>query len=401
MAQDNNMISRRLALFFAILASGGNLLVSREIWVVFSLICVFKSIKGAAPASREYQFIYFWITLAVIALCITQGISEIFSLLSRAVTFLTAALLLAIYRIKPEGTFAKDFSFIVKPMTIQAILTFIIGNFAPQIFSPVEIAGITYYHIFYILFFHYVQNVEVPIIRPDGFFYEPGVFQIYLSIFVFIHLFMVRNLRWAAVGFLALISTASTIGLAVATVLIAYFPFAQRSSSRGRSLITAVVILAFALPVVTMLAKQNIDEKLYGAHRGSYVARNYDLLTGINIISENPILGIGFLADRYVSEKSYSGSLDTNLSGNDAIIRQNSNGLAQIFFSIGVPLGMAIFYGILRQKIFRKRLLFVLIIVSSLFGQALSFSVFFLMIAFSGLLSEGSRKGIGQNYLLA
>lgn len=391
MLQDKNQTSRRLALFFAIMASGGSLLVSREIWVTASLLFLIKSLKGVFPASRKYQLIYIWIAITVCDIGITQGFSEVFSILSRFLTFVTAALLTAIYASKPKYVFADDLSFIIKPMTVQAIVTFIAGNLNPQMFSSIEIAGITYFHIAYVLLFHYVHNMEVPFIRPDGFFYEPGVFQIYLSIFVFVNLFVRKNIKWAIIGFVALISTASTIGLVVATALIAYFPFSQRKSSKAKSLIVSISVLAFVLPVVAMLAKQNIDEKIYGEHRGSYVARNYDLLTGINIIVENPILGIGFLSDRYVSEKSYSGSLDTTLPGDDALIRQNSNGIVQIFFSIGIPLGAFMLLGIIRQRMMSPKFIFVIIILASLLGQALSFSTFFLMIAFSGMIYERAR----------
>lgn len=383
---DTGTISRRMALFFAIMASGGNLIVNREVWVVGAFLAALNSLRWRVVVPTEFSIIFAWIVAVTALQLVGHGAADVMSILSRLFTFLTAMLLLSIYYEIGRRPLADDLFALLKLMTVQAIMTSVVGNLAPQLFSTLDIKGIVYHHIAFVLNFHYVNNVTAPFIRPDGFFYEPGVYQIYLSIFLFLAMYVRRSLRWSAIGLVALMTTTSTIGLLLAAFLIFAFPFTQGRKLSGRKLVTAILVLLIAGPVIGVAAAQNFERKIFGDGRGSFVARQYDFFTGLNILSASPVTGIGFSAQNYLDSKQYSGSDKARISRSDALARRNSNGIMQIFFAVGVPLGLFLFIGLVRQELFEKGFIVSVIVVLSLMGQSLPFTVFFMMIAFSGMM---------------
>lgn len=388
-------LKRRIALFFAIMASGGNIIINSEVWVVVTFIATLIALNGRLSPSGRFFPIYAWIGAVIAILLAKYGIAGGLSTLSRLLVFVTAALLLSLYQDKDTRPhlLEDDLFAILKPMTVQAIITSILGNLAPSLFTPLDVNGLAYYHIAFVFNFHYIDNVTTTFIRPNGLFYEPGVYQIYLSIFLFLALYVRKSFRWSSIGLIAVITTVSSIGLLIATLLLAAFPFAQGGRLQGRSLLAGFFIVLVGFPVVLFVFTGNIEQKVFGNNRGSFIARQYDLLTGLNIVEAFPLSGIGFSSESYRQQKVYLGAKDSFLPEDHALSRQNTNGVMQIFFTIGVPLGILLFFGILRQKLFDQRILFPAIIILSLMGQALVFSVFFLFICFSGMTYRFRRAG--------
>ena len=103
------------------------------------------------------------------------------------------------------------------------------------------------------------------------------------------------------------------------------------------------------------LGYDNLNEKLFGVAQGSSWARQYDLFTGLNIISENPWLGIGFEVNRYLEASGRLGFEDTLLTETQLAERPTSNGVIQLFYSLGIPLGLVFVFGVMRQRLFQHR----------------------------------------------
>ena len=149
---------------------------------------------------------------------------------------------------------------------------------------------------------------------------------------------------------------------------------------------------ALLAPPVLMLGYDNVTEKLFGAAQGSAWARQYDLFTGLNIITEHPWLGIGFEVDRYLEASGRLGFDGTLLTEAQLQDRPSSNGLVQLFYVMGVPMGLLFVVAILRQRLFRHRVLIAVWLLLSMSGEALLFTPFFLLVIFSGFLAGPVRR---------
>jgi hypothetical protein len=385
-------VFRHAALFFAMMASGGNIIVPREAWVVLTVVSCLALLRWRVPLLISRGFIYAWILLVILLLFVLQGSTNPLSIASRALTFLAALLLLEVYIRRPIDRLMGDLFNILKLMSVQAILTSIIGNLSEGLFSPVNVEGMDYQTLGFIFNFHYVHDVVGHYIRPDGFFYEPGIFQIYISIFLYICLFWRFSLFWAGIACLALVSLWSTVGVAVSAVLLVLS--CRQLLFRHRGIKRAFLLAAyiFALPVITFLAISNYYEKVDGDLRGSFLAREYDFYTGVNIIKEKPMTGIGFGLDTYLQYNQHLGYDASDLRVDETVDRPNSNGLIQVLYTIGLPLGLTLLLGIVAQSLFPHRLPISVILGASFYSQSVVFTPFFLCILFSGFVGAASAR---------
>ena len=382
---------RRLALFFAIMASGGTLLIPRELWVILTAIFALASLKWRVTLNLSDRLIIVWIIGVVTLQFAIEGYANPASLLSKTVTYLAAFLLLKVYVLNGAQSLRQDLFAILSLFALQAIITSALGNTAPGIFSSIAIGELVYYHIAFVFNFHYVHNIVTPIIRPNGLFYEPGVYQIYLSIFLFLSLFWKRDLRWGAVALCAVLTTLSTIGVIIASIQVIAFSVSYILKARGPKLVLGIYLIPVATAAILFLAFDNANDKILGDGRGSAIARQFDLQVGLNIVADNPLFGIGFATDAYRARSRQLTSLVMDLPEHDAEDRANSNGLLQIPISIGIPLALPLFIALFRQQFFEKRVIFVATVLLSLGGQSLSFTVFFLFLFFSGMMLPPKR----------
>jgi hypothetical protein len=161
-----------------------------------------------------------------------------------------------------------------------------------------------------------------------------------------------------------------------------------RYINRG-SLPARIAKFMFAVILIVPLvfvASGNIKQKLTGESQGSFLVRQYDLLTGANVVLENPWLGIGFDYEQYHRAANRLGYADTSLPGQITLDRSNSNGVVFLLYSIGIPLSIPFLIGMFRQVLFPQRILVGILLLLGLMSESIIFTPFFLMIIFSGLL---------------
>lgn len=392
MPSANAQTIRRLALFSAIMASGGTLLIPREAWLVLTALLALSSLRFRIGLGIGDSIILLWVFSVTLLQLAIDGYANPVSLLSRLFTFLTALLLLKLYSRNKYLYIKSDLFFILSIFAVQAIITSLLGNTIPGAFEALQVGELVYYHIGYIFNFHYPHNIVSSTIRPNGLFYEPGVYQIYLSIFLFQTLFWKRDLRWIVIALCAVLTTLSTIGVIIAVIQIIVFSISYLSKAKGPNLLLGCLAIPIAIGALLAVTIDNASDKFLGEGRGSTIARVFDAQVGANIIAENPLRGIGFSTDAYQAHSRQMTFLVTDLPEREAENRRNSNGLLQIPISIGIPLSLPLFIGLFRQRLFERRLLFALIIALSLAGQSLSFSVFFMMIFFSGMIANSKDR---------
>lgn len=387
---------RQVALLAGILMSGGLLIIPRAPVLVIVVVACFL-LRNPLRLFRP-EFALIWVVLLAVAGVVLVG-GESFQLtpmVIRYANFLAGLALLLIYIDERRSTLADDLYPILKLMAFQAVLTPIAYILFSQYFFVFRVFDTEYVTFYFLFTFHEFQNLGALFKRPDGFFFEPGVFQIYLNVFLFIALF-VRRQRVVDItlGALAVLATQSTTGV---VILIVQFTAAYlvwlRSADRGQKLGVLVFVPIIMLPLAAY-ASYNVTEKFYGVFRGSAEAREYDLRTGVSVALEQPLTGIGFDYEKYYAIASRVGYREARLSKENITERGNTNGIVVLLYSLGFPLALVFLFGLLRQRLFRPSAVMATIAGLSLVSESLSLTPFFLMMIFSGLLIQ--PKGIGPS----
>jgi hypothetical protein len=368
---------RRTILVLAILISGGNLLIPRlPILFVIALLCLIAR-DWVIDFKRNMAPIFVWLAAVLVLAVLRPSGSDIQSTAIRYANFTAGVLLLDLYLHAGSAALSRDLYVVLRVMVWQALITVVLAQLFNFLFVPLVVSD-TPYSTFLLLFnYHIMLEDSTSIIRPDGFFYEPGVFQIYLNIFLYLTLFVLKKWRQAIFAVAAVFSTQSTTGVVIAFTIVCWFiatEYLNRGSLAmrvGKMFVGATVIGALAFA-----ASGNIKEKLMGESQGSYWARQYDLLTGLNVIA-------------YYRASSDLGDADTKLPDRIIQDRGNSNGIIVLLYSIGIPLSIPFFVGMFGQRFFPNRILTGIMLVLSFFGESIIFTPFFLLIVFSGMLMKG------------
>ncbi len=384
---------RQLTLFAAILISGGLITIPRIPLLAVVLLACFALQNPLKMFRMEFAGI--WILLAAtVAAALVGGESfQVMPLTIRLANFISGIALLILYIDERPALISSDLLPILRFFGFQSVFTPVLALIVPGLFWTFQVADASYHTFFYIFTYHeFIVNATF-LKRPDGFFFEPGVFQIYLNAYLFVALFLRRFSAFdVGLATLGVMATQSTTG-AVILVLqygVAYFRW-LKTADRVQKL--AVFILGPILLVpLAGYTTYNVAEKFYGQFSGSAEAREYDLRTGINVVMEKPLTGIGFDYEKYFDLASQVGVRDVDLSRENITERPNSNGIVTLLYSVGIPLGLIFLWGAWRQRMFRPRWLFAMLILLSMTSEALFFSPFILLIVFSGLLIRPAAK---------
>jgi hypothetical protein len=390
---------RRIALFLAMLISGGSLLLPRvPMLVLMLLLAALAGAKVFKLRRRVLPVLAVLASILVLTLLRPAGI-QFESLVTRFANFGAGLVLLELYLTFGRVALWDDLRAIVRPMAYQAIATILAGQIANFLFVPFDIAGspYSYYTFLGVLNYHEFHVEWVPDrigpVRPDGFFFEPGIFQIYLNLYLYLALFIFRSRSQALLAAAAVLATQSTAGVVACLILIGSFlatEYVTRGSLASR-LLKTVGGLIILTPLVVFVAS-NVTEKFSGQLRGSFWARQYDLETGLNVIAANPLLGIGFDYSDYNVVAGRLGDSNTPLGASLTRDRGNTNGLVFLAYSVGIPLSIPFLIGIFRQRLFPHRLLVGSALALFLMAETMIFQPFFLMIIFSGMCYQSRRR---------
>ncbi|WP_447728365.1 O-antigen ligase family protein [Sphingomonas koreensis] len=352
-----------------------------------------------------------WILLAVV-LAVSVAASGEVHLADTAIRFANFAggiLLLAIYLDKPRDQLAHDYYAIGKLFSIQSILTIIAATVIPGLFMTIASPGdnADYQSIAFTLNYHVMLEDATRFHRPDGFFYEPAVFQIFLNIQLYLALFVFNSRKWAAVALLGVLATQSTTSLLISLILVGvYYIRMFPTASSFEKFAGAMLGPLIAIPLL-LISAHNFDDKFAGRGAGSTWAREFDAYTGLRIAVNHPLFGIGFNRDTYKDKAYEFGYMETPLADSAVDIRtnSNSNGIVTLFYTMGFPLALIFLFGLYRQRFFRLKPLVFVLFFFSLIAEPLSLNPFFLMFTFSGMLLTGERRflptggGRGGQYL--
>jgi O-Antigen ligase len=387
---------RNAALFLSFLISGGMLLFPRVPILLLILACCVLAPGFRLVLRRELVPVIVLIAVISVVSLMRPGMPQLESLVVRLGNAIAALALLNLYLAQPRSTLATDLYRILGWMAVQALLTVALAHTLGFLFVPLDIGGATTHTFLLLLNYHVTIEDAGGLIRPDGFFFEPGVFQIYLNLYLFLALFVYRNFRRSAIALAAVLSTQSTTGIVICMMLLGAFALGEiRSSSLRRKLLVGIGAAVVAVPLA-LFAYSNVTQKLFGEFQGSSWARTYDLITGINVLAAHPWLGIGFDHERYKEEAARLGYADTELNQAQAAERSTSNGNLYLLYSLGIPLSLPFLIGMFRQRFLPHRWLVGLLLLLSFSGESIILTPFFLLLIMSGMALPDSKSAARQ-----
>jgi len=246
----------------------------------------------------------------------------------------------------------------------------------------------------YIFFYdpeHPLNILGLDFIRNQGWFWEPGINQIYLNILLYLEGFVFNRNRWIILLVVfAIFTTYSTTGIIIMILLLLLI----FKSSIKQNPILIFLAISVAIPFY-FIAKSNFEEKL---ETNSFQKRYFDLVQTISIIKDYPLTGIG-LDDTFFSEFRSSHFINNNLvksfeESTSIELRAKStdkgstNSITFLILAMGIPISSFLLYCMFKQTLFpnRKRI-FMMIVFISVFTEPLLLRPFFLILIISGMMS--------------
>jgi hypothetical protein len=380
-----NQSYRRLTLFLMILLSGGSMLFPRVPMLLLASVLGLLATKFRIIEFRKAKWIWAILLLIMTLSLIRPGSIDISSSIIRYANFAAGLILLNTYLFSHRGTLQKDLFWLLGWMSIQALATFLIANVASFLFSTIQVNGASQRTLLLVLNYHDLLETG-GLKRPDGFFFEPGIYQIYLNIYLYLALVVYRRTRESLLALGAVFSTQSTTGMVISLFILLIEVVRRFNNTTIRRKIQIGLLATIILPPLLYIGFLNVNEKISGELRGSTMAREYDLYTGLNIIAQYPILGIGFSHSRYLDLAQRNSFVESQLSAEGMEERPTTNGLVYLYYSLGIPMGSLLLIALFRQQLFHHRFLIGIALFLSLFGEAIIFTPFILMIIFSAFM---------------
>jgi len=321
-----------------------------------------------------FSFIYL-----LYAVIIANDMQDIQFVFFRSVRFIMAILLLNFIYLK-KINFIDELKSVLYWITIHGLVNFVVVILFFQYFTKIPESNS---HSFFVFFG--TENFGDLFSRSQGIFWEPGVFQVYLNIFLFISLFLTKKVYkpLVIIILISVLLTLSTTGIVVSFLLLSYYYLISlRFTVKKVSL--AILFLPLFIGLLNLTNNQ-VVEKISGKKSGSFIARNFDTLTGFNLAINNP-WGIGFSSIKYQE----IARIDLfNLTPGIETDRGNTNSIAILFFSTGILWGFIILYFMYKQSLFMKhKKVFYISIFLFLFTEPLLFTPFFVLILLSGTVSS-------------
>ena len=284
---------------------------------------------------------------------------------------------------------------------LRLILYYSICNFLFYFLVKGNLFPITYntdkilYTFNYIFFYNPDRSawniLGLEFVRNQGWFWEPGINQIYLNILLYLEGFVFKRNRWIiSLIVVAIFSTYSTSGIIVMILLLLLI----FKSSIKQNPILIFLAISVVIPFY-FIAKSNVIEKL---ETSSFQKRYFDLIQTISIIKDYPLTGIG-LDDSFFSDFRSSHFINNNLLNSfeestslelraKSTDKGSSNSITYLILATGIPISSFLLYCMFKQTLFpnRKRILMMIVFVS-VFTEPLLLRPFFLILIVSGMMS--------------
>ena len=293
--------------------------------------------------------------------------------------------------------FLLRLNFILKIIFLHALFNFLAYFFVYDQLFTVESEYYnckTYNYIFYYasdeISLSVMKLFGIEFCRNQGLFWEPGVLQVYLNIFFFLEAFVYKRKKWLLIVGFVILGTYSTTGI---IILIVQLFFLLIQQIRTNVIILPIIFLSF-IPIYFIFSV-NVEEKFKGNRVFSFQKRLFDLTQPLFIAASHPLTGVGLDLDQfqklryefYIDSESLeliNETLGVSLRG-AGTSAGSANSLTFLMAAMGFPTAILLVFMFLRQKIIEKhKLLFFIIVFTSVMSEPLFLRPFFFIFIVSG-----------------
>lgn len=378
-----------LALVFLLIANFGSVLsvvFPRIIWIAVLLLSFLQIFRGRFRSSSKMLFtlLFIWLIAFISAIVTSTAISFYFGVLIGAT--------LAFLVICCNENYESIKEYIYKSCKLIAILALInvaLRFLIPGVFTFYQSQTDYTVHTLYFIF-----NFQTgDIFRNQGLYWEPGVLQIIMNLYLFLILIEKNESYMKAIlPILVIVSTLSTTGLIIMSVTL-FFSLKKKhiriSFKAGFLIVAASVLLA---PFVY----SNIREKLTSDTDPSAALRAYDMYNGLLVIKDNPIFGVGMDPAQFYLKSKGKDIFGYDTSSFNFEDRGNTNTWISIAMMFGLPVLILFALSLYHQKIFKDKKLFFFIIFMALFSEPLFPYPFLLLLNLSHIPLNNKKSIINK-----
>jgi O-Antigen ligase. len=168
-----------------------------------------------------------------------------------------------------------------------------------------------YYRNYLNLYYSYHGVTKEFLYRLSGFFWEPGMYGIYLNYALYIYVSQRKNKKWEIFILLVnILVTQSTTGYIVTTILLGTMFVKTNKIKKEQYCLLAAFVLPVVLAVLVVLFL--IKRSTTNHDIGSYYLRMNDIINGIKVFLQNPICGTGFYNEEPFKQLDYYGRGSSN-----------------------------------------------------------------------------------------
>ena len=271
-------------------------------------------------------------------------------------------------------------------------------------------------HFNYLFFYdpekHKYTIFGLDLIRNQGWFWEPGINQIYLNTLLYLEGFVFKTKkRWRIILIVvAIITTFSTSGFLIMTIILSslYINSIVKYITKGNPIIVLALSISVLLPsyyIAREVIIPNIIYKTTGHAESSFQKRLFDLIQCPCIAADYPFTGLGLdviafqqFRSEYQMSDNCQGVSDyfQDLTGlelkTSSTEKGSSNSITGLMAMIGFPLSFILFLALFYQTLFTVRKpVFMSIIFISVFFEPILLRPFFMILIISGMMSFFSK----------
>lgn len=379
-----------ILLFFLIFISGGVHIFSlpESTFIMYSLLIVAYLKKNCFKWHKQMLApILILIMLFGYAIIIAPT-SHDFKYLGHKYAMIIVALLYINYLFINRIDFIHQLYVILRFFMIHAFIGYILSYTVTGLFTYTTSEYSDYQSLGNLFYY----KTEGPLgYRMYGLFWEPGVLQYYMNLLVFIATYFIKNKNVLIASILAILLTQSSTGLSILAIQGVFYFFNSLKKFSIHHALLIIILLASSYNMI----KDNIESKITGNQKISFVARQYDTVTGVMIALAYP-MGIGFSNEKY-NKVANSGIRfkegAMTLGNKDITDRGNTNSIVSLLFSVGFFWCLLFIYYLYNQTIFPdKKFLFFLINIITFFTEPILLLPLPFMIILYGMINNPMNK---------
>ena len=286
----------------------------------------------------------------------------------------------------------RDLYLVLLMFFFHAFLGYVLFLIIPSFYTLVNFQNISYLTLGNFFFLAFSERVA----RNTGLCWEPGLLQLILNIFLLLSITSHKKWILLIIIICSIITCYSTAGFFLLVLNLSYYFYLN---TKRKNFILPIFIITSVLLLSFSIIETNITNKI-DSKNASGAIRYRDILIGINLIMEKPILGHGPTNEKLFKSRSSVSKIEERLFSQVYLNRVGTmsggytNGFLGLIIAYGLPMSLLAYYFFFKNKIFTNKsdnLVFCLIIIGTFMSEPITYTAFFLILPLSYFVFKKSN----------